>query len=209
MASSNGSANFVRSRKKKSIWTRILLCLAVLVAAGTVYALTTPAQTANKVLVCTRQEHTHTDACYAQTLICGQEESDAHTHTDACYASVLSCGLEEHTHTDACYILEYEPETEELTVTKVWDDADDQDGKRPDSVTFTVTGSDGNTYDVELTGEGDTWTGTVEVQKYWNQGEEVTFEVDEAEVAGYEKEIDNENLTITNSYEPETTERPR
>ncbi|MCR5552023.1 MAG: hypothetical protein K6F19_02770, partial [Oscillospiraceae bacterium] len=68
MASSNGGANYVKSRKKKSIWTRILLCLAVLVAAGTVYALTTPAQTANKVLVCTRQEHTHTDACYAQTL---------------------------------------------------------------------------------------------------------------------------------------------
>ncbi len=123
MASSNGGANYVRSRKKKSIWTRILLCLAVLVAAGTVYALTTPAQTANKVLVCTRQEHTHTDACYAQTLICGQEESDAHTHTDACYASVLSCGLEEHTHTDACYILEYEPETEEASAPETSEDS--------------------------------------------------------------------------------------
>ncbi|MBQ5467731.1 MAG: hypothetical protein IIT62_02370, partial [Oscillospiraceae bacterium] len=95
----------------------------MLVAAGTVYALTTPAQTANKVLVCARQEHTHTDACYAQTLICGQEESDAHTHTDACYASVLSCGLEEHTHADACYILEYEPETEEASAPETSEDS--------------------------------------------------------------------------------------
>jgi hypothetical protein len=37
----------------------------------------------------------------------------------------------------------HDTEKTTITVTKVWDDADDQDGKRPDSVTFTVTGSDG------------------------------------------------------------------
>ena len=97
----------------------------------------------------------------------------------------------------------HEPETAEITVTKVWDDNSDQDEVRPDSVAFTVTGSDGNTYDVELTGQGDEWTATVEVQKYYNQGEEVTFEVDEAEVAGYEKTIDNDTLTITNKHDTE------
>ena len=100
----------------------------------------------------------------------------------------------------------YEPETDEIEVKKVWDDASDQDGKRPENVKFTVTGSDGNEYEVTLSGEGDEWTATVEVAKYWNHGEEVTFEVDEEEVADYEKEIDNEALTITNSYEPETDE---
>ena len=99
----------------------------------------------------------------------------------------------------------YTPETDELTVTKVWDDASDQDGKRPEVVTFTVTGSDGKTYDVELSGEGDTWTAKVTVDKLYNGGEEVTFTVDENEVSDYEKTIDNETLTITNAYTPETT----
>ena len=101
----------------------------------------------------------------------------------------------------------YPPETDTLEVTKVWDDASDQDGKRPDSVKFTVTGSDGNTYEATLSGEGDTWTATIEdVQKYWNHGDKVTFTVDEEDVEGYEKSIDNDSLTITNKYTPETTE---
>ena len=100
----------------------------------------------------------------------------------------------------------YTPEKDKITVTKIWDDASDQDGKRPNDVTFTVTGSDGKTYPVTFTGEDDTWTKEVEVDKYYNEGQAVTFTVDENAVSGYTKEIDNENLTITNSYTPETTE---
>ena len=96
----------------------------------------------------------------------------------------------------------YEAEKTNITVTKIWDDANDQDGVRPDSVTFTVTGSDGKTYDVELKGEGNTWTADVEVEKYYDGGKEVTFTVDEASVTDYTKEIDNDSLTITNSYKP-------
>ena len=99
----------------------------------------------------------------------------------------------------------YEPETTELEVTKVWDDSSDQDGKRPDSVKFTVTGSDGNTYEATLSGEGDTWTAKIEnVQKYWNHGTEVTFTVEEEEVKEYSSKTDNDTLTITNTYPPET-----
>ena len=100
----------------------------------------------------------------------------------------------------------YTPEKDKITVTKIWKDASNQDGKRPDDVTFTVTGSDGKTYPVTFTGEGNTWTKEVEVDKYYNEGQEVTFTVDEDEVSGYKKEIDNSKLTITNSYTPETTE---
>ena len=96
----------------------------------------------------------------------------------------------------------YTPEKDKITVTKIWDDASNQDGKRPGNVTFTVTGSDGKTYPVTFTGEGDTWTKEVEVDKYYNGGKEVTFTVDENKVSGYTKEIDNENLKITNSYTP-------
>ncbi len=118
--------------------------------------------------------------------------------------------------------------TETITVTKVWDDNNDQDKKRPDSVEFTVTGSNGKTYTVTLPAEepeqngtnvgdaqrskanddGNTWTADLEVDKYWNNNgtvEEVTYTVDEFEVEGYETDIDNETLTITNSYDPEST----
>ena len=101
----------------------------------------------------------------------------------------------------------YTPETETITVTKVWDDSGNKDGKRPTSVKFTVTGSDGNTYEATLTAPeagGDTWTADVTVQKYYNGGTDVTFEVDEEAVSGYTKKIDNSKLTITNSYSPET-----
>ena len=54
-------------------------------------------------LICGQEEHTHTVACYEQTLVCGQEESAEHTHTDACYGQELVCGLPEHIHTEACY----------------------------------------------------------------------------------------------------------
>ena len=100
-------------------------------------------------------------------------------------------------------------EKDTITVTKVWEDRDNQDGIRPDEVTFTVTGSDDKTYEVTLSAPvndstANTWTADVEVEKY-DDGEEVTFTVDEDEVpAGYEKSVDNDNLIVTNTHEVET-----
>ena len=94
------------------------------------------------------------------------------------------------------------PETMELKVTKVWDDNSNQDGKRPENVKFTVTGSDGKTYEATLSGEGDTWTATIEDVVKYSGGKEVIFTVDEETVSNYDKEIDNDTLTITNSYTP-------
>ena len=102
----------------------------------------------------------------------------------------------------------HEVETKTITVTKVWEDRGNQDGIRPDEVTFTVTGSDDKTYEVTLSAPVDdptanTWTVDVEVEKYAD-GEEVTFTVDENEVPGYEKSVDNDNLIVTNTHEVET-----
>ena len=103
----------------------------------------------------------------------------------------------------------YTPITKTITVTKVWEDRNNQDGIRPDEVTFTVTGSDDKTYEVTLSAPvndptANTWTAEVEVEKYAD-GEEVTFTVDEDEVpAGYEKSVDNDNLIVTNTHEVET-----
>ena len=96
------------------------------------------------------------------------------------------------------------PATKSLVVKKVWDDNSDQDGKRPENVKFTVTGSDGNEYTATLSGNGNEWTATIEkVAVYYDGGKTVTFEVTEDTVTGYTPSIDNEKLTITNSYTPE------
>ena len=69
------------------------------------------------------EEHTHSEVCYADALVCGIEESEGHQHTDACYQieSTLICGQEEyeaseesevteesagHVHEEECYVNE-------------------------------------------------------------------------------------------------------
>lgn len=52
--------------------------------------------------ICGYQEHQHTDDCYQNELICGQEENDEHQHSEECYEKTLVCTLPEHIHTDSC-----------------------------------------------------------------------------------------------------------
>lgn len=62
-----------------------------------------------RVLICGKEEHTHTDLCYEPQMpatedgvyICGLE---AHTHDETCYdeSGELICGLEEHVHDESC-----------------------------------------------------------------------------------------------------------
>ena len=50
---------------------------------------------------CGLSEHTHSDECYEEQLICGETDPE-HIHDENCYNRVLTCGLDEHTHTDSC-----------------------------------------------------------------------------------------------------------
>ena len=50
---------------------------------------------------CGLSEHTHSDECYEEQLICGETDPE-HIHDENCYNRVLTCGHDEHTHTDAC-----------------------------------------------------------------------------------------------------------
>lgn len=98
----------LQNRRRKR-WQKTVSILACLVVFCTVYALILPALTAEADTYCGKEEHTHTDACYEDKLICGQEEGQgAHHHTDDCYREVeaLVCQTPEsdgHQHTDACY----------------------------------------------------------------------------------------------------------
>lgn len=104
------AAKFKLQNRKHKRWQKAVSILACIVVFCTVYALILPALTAEGTPHCGIEEHTHTDECYENRLICGKEEGEgAHTHTDECYTQeqTLICGLEEgegaHTHTEECY----------------------------------------------------------------------------------------------------------
>ena len=99
----------------------------------------------------------------------------------------------------------YVPETTFITVTKNWDDADNQDGKRPESiiVNLLANGEIAASQTVKADEAGN-WTYTFkDLPKYAN-GKEITYTVTEEAVEGYETSVDGFN--ITNAYTTETTE---
>ena len=96
----------------------------------------------------------------------------------------------------------YTPETVDVTVTKNWNDADNQDGKRPDKITVNLL-ADGTKVDsreIQAAADG-TWTAKFEKLAKYKDGKEIKYTVTEEAVAGYESSIDN--FTITNSHDPE------
>lgn len=90
----------------------------------------------------------------------------------------------------------------EISVEKIWDDNEDQDGLRADSVTVNLY-ADGAVVDsAELT-EANSWKATFNELSIYKDGKEIVYTIDEAEVAeGYEKSVDNENYKITNTHKP-------
>lgn len=105
----NNGTRIASGEKKGRLPQRLLslLMAAVLLTSSFVH-LPVIANAQVQQASCGYAAHTHTDECYTDTLVCGQEEQEGHTHTDECYAEQreLTCGLEEgeeHTHTDECY----------------------------------------------------------------------------------------------------------
>ena len=99
----------------------------------------------------------------------------------------------------------YTPEVTEATVKKVWDDADNQDGKRPESLVVTL--SNGQT--ASLNADND-WTVTVDNLPKYAGGEEIEYTWTEGAMPeGYtltDTSKEGTVTTLTNSYTPEKTE---
>ena len=104
--------------------------------------------------------------------------------------------------------------TGDLTITKSWNDNDNQDGKRPDSITVHVIGTikndDGSNKEVsnaEYNITPEDWTLTVHELPKYNSGKEITYTVTENEIANYTIEtipaVKNGAVTITNTHVPE------
>jgi hypothetical protein len=97
-------------------------------------------------------------------------------------------------------VVENTPETVIISGEKTWDDADNQDGKRPESITINLL-ANGVVVDTKTVTEADGWKWSFEgVNKYEN-GEEIVYSITEETVDGYETTVDGFN--VTNTYAPE------
>ena len=95
------------------------------------------------------------------------------------------------------------PETVEVTGSKTWVDAENQDGIRPESITINLL-ADGTVIETVTVTEADGWAWTFEnLPKYRDQGTEIVYTVTEETVSGYETEVNGYN--VTNTHETETT----
>ena len=106
----------------------------------------------------------------------------------------------------------YTPETTQITVTKQWNDNNNQDGKRPEDITLTLyAGDEAQDNIASVSKNGNTWTYTFSNLPKYADGEEIVYTVRETVPEGYtasdEGIADSTNsYTITNAYTPETTQ---
>ncbi len=96
----------------------------------------------------------------------------------------------------------HEPELIDLEGTKTWDDADNQDGKRPESITVRLLANGDEAESAEVSEETDWSYAFTDLPKFEN-GEEINYTIQEDNVEDYSAEIDG--LNIINSYTPEQT----
>ena len=91
-----------------------------------------------------------------------------------------------------------------VTVNKVWDDNNNEAGKRPESVKLLLKDGENTVAEEVVTGETNTWTYTfTEIEKYDENGQEKVYTVDEKEVNSedlqfYNKQISG--LSVTNVF---------
>ena len=95
------------------------------------------------------------------------------------------------------------PATVDIPVSKVWDDANNQDGKRPASVKVNLM-ADGVQVDSVVLNASNLWKHTFTGKPVFKAGAAVVYTLEEDAVAGYTADIDNATGVITNKYTPET-----
>ncbi len=101
------------------------------------------------------------------------------------------------------------PKITKISVKKVWNDADNAAGIRPESIKVQLY-KNGNTkvYDAVELSEKNNWSYTWEGLPTMENNEDIIYAVDEVEIpAGYEKEVTNKEtkFIITNTHVPDVT----
>lgn len=120
----------------------------------------------------------------------------------------------EATITDFTITNKYAPKEIDYKVTKVWKDANNQDGKRPESVTVQLFKSVDGSKPVAVEGkkltltakdktDDNTWVASFTKLPQYEAGKEITYSIEEVDVpAGYESSVTGQ--VVTNTYNPET-----
>ena len=104
----------------------------------------------------------------------------------------------------------HNPKKDVVVVTKIWDDENNRDGKRPGSITLHLFADTTEVTDVAQptpVKEGNKWTYTYEnLPVYRDGGQEIVYTVTEDDVTNYVG--DPNGLTITNKHTPEKIDIP-
>ena len=92
-------------------------------------------------------------------------------------------------------------ETEKVSVAgqKTWDDENNQDGRRPSSITIQLC-KNGTRIDTRTVTEAEDWKWSFEDQDKYENGQEITYSISENPVECYTSIIDG--YDVTNSYTP-------
>ena len=92
------------------------------------------------------------------------------------------------------------PEKISISGSKTWDDADNQDGKRPESITVRLF-ADGTEVTSKTVTANDNWSWSFTGLDKYNSGTEIVYTISEDTVADYTTVVDGYN--ITNTHTPE------
>ena len=94
------------------------------------------------------------------------------------------------------------PEKISISGSKTWDDEENQDGKRPSSITVRLL-ADGRVVSHKKITEKDNWSWNFEDLPVYEKGEKITYTIKEDSVENYETKLDGYN--IINTHKTETT----
>ena len=94
------------------------------------------------------------------------------------------------------------PEVTEVAVKKIWDDADNKDGLRPEKITVRLL-ADGQEVAVKEITATDNWQASFTNLPVYKEGKKIAYAITEDPVAGYITNIDG--FTVTNRHTPPTT----
>ena len=94
------------------------------------------------------------------------------------------------------------PEVTEVAVKKIWDDADNKEGLRPEKITVRLLADGQEVAEKEITAT-DNWQASFTDLPVYKEGKKIAYTITEDPVAGYTSNIDG--FTVTNRHTPPTT----
>ena len=132
------------------------------------------------------------------------DDGQGKLHTKVEYSSDASDGSTSFTNV-------YTPAKTQVPVKKVWNDGENQDGKRPESITVKLLADGQDTGKTLELNEGNKWQATFTDLDADKGGTPIAYTIEEVAVAEYESKVTGDattGFTITNSYTPGKTQVP-